>query len=132
MAKYETVWLDGKLESGNEYAVGVCTYSRKVRHLIIGKDPFKRMILKSVNIEGEACSSAAHCLALSCPLNHTGKEHLAHMLDMSADEKLDEATAEAWGTDSTIEGLMKFVDKINESLPEDLNNPDQSTDTCPE
>ncbi len=132
MAKYETVWIDSKLETGNEYTVGVCTYARKVRHLIIGKDPFKRMILKSVNIEGEACSSAGHCLALSCPLNRTPREHLGHLLDMPADEQLDEATAEVWGTESTIDGLMKFIDKVNESLPEDLNKSEQGTDTCPE
>jgi hypothetical protein len=132
MAKYETVWIDSKLDTGNEYSVGVCTYARKVRHLIIGKDLFKRMILKSVDIEGEVCSSAAHCLALACPLNHTAQENLAHMLDMSSDEKLDEATAEVWETESMIEGLMKFVDWVNESLPEDLKKPEQGTDACPE
>jgi len=42
------------------------------------------------------------------------------MLDMYEDETLDAKTSELWGTESTIEGLVKFAEKMNQSLPKEL------------
>jgi hypothetical protein len=120
MPRYATNWVDYQLPSGQEFAVAVCGYSGKVRHMTIGQDPIRRMFVKFVDVEGEACQTAEHCLALSCPLNHTEAEHLAHMLDMREDEQADAESAQTWGTESTVDALVKFADKMNESIPEEL------------
>jgi len=120
MPRYATTWLDYRLPTGQEFGVAVCGYSGKVRHMAIGADPLRHMFVKFVDVEGERCQTGEHCLALDCPLNHTKPEHLAHMLDMQADEPVDEKDSEIWGTGSTVDALVKFANKMNEVVPEDL------------
>jgi len=120
MPQYLTTWLDYKLPGGADFAVAVCGYSGKIRHMVIGKDPLRRMMVRSVDVDGDNCTASQHCIALKCPLNKTGNEHLAHMLDMPVDEELDDETAGQWGTTSTVEGLIKFADNLNDNLPEEF------------
>ncbi len=119
MTEYPTTWLDYKLPSGQDFSVAVCSYSGRIRHMVIGKDPIRRMIVKSVQVEGGSCSSGTHCLDTHCPMNSTGNEHMAHMLDMPQDEPLDEDGAGLWGTGSMVEALIRFADKMNDSVPEE-------------
>lgn len=120
MPRYATTWIDYRLPTGQDYAVAVCSYSGKVRHMTIGEDPLRRMFVKFVDVEGEGCAAGEHCLAIDCPLNHTRPEHLAHMLDMPADEPLDEEGSNIWGTQSTVEALVKFAQKVSGQLPEEV------------
>jgi hypothetical protein len=120
MARYITTWVDYKLPQGQEFSVAVCGYCGKVRHMTFGEDPIRRMFVKFEDIENNICQTNEHCLALDCPLNHTQLEHLAHMLDMPADEPTDERGFEIWGTDSTVEALVKFAKKISDELLEEM------------
>jgi hypothetical protein len=120
MPRYPTTWVDYRLPTGQEFAVGVCGYTGRVRHMIVGTDPIRRMFIRYVNVEGKNCDAAQHCLDMSCPLNKTSREHLTHMLDMPEDEQMDTETSKLWGTESTVEGLVKFAEKMNEALPEEL------------
>jgi hypothetical protein len=86
--------------------------------MFIGKDVIRRSFIRQVDIEGQNCSAGQHCLALECELNKTPKEHLMHMLDMHEDEALDEETAKIWGTESTIDSLMKFVKQVEAMIAE--------------
>jgi hypothetical protein len=122
MPKYETTWVDFSLPTGQEFAVAVCGYAGKVRHMYIGKDPVRRAFVHNVYDE-DSCHTAAHCLALDCPLNRSEQEHLLHMLDMNEDEALDPETAKEWGTESTLQSFLKLAHKMNESLPEELKKP---------
>jgi hypothetical protein len=123
MPKYSTTWVDYRLPTGQEFAVAVCGYSGKVRHMYIGKDPVRRAFVHNVFVDEECCHTAGHCLALDCPLNKAEQEHLLHMLDMNEDEPLDSETARQWGTESTLESFLKLVHKINELLPEEMKKP---------
>jgi len=120
MPKYPVTWVDYRLPTGKEFAVAVCGYSRKIRHMYLGTDIIRRQFINHVNVEGKHCNASRHCLDLGCPLNRTPREHLLHMLDMNEDETLDAKTSELWGTESTIEGLVKFAKKMNQSLPKEL------------
>jgi hypothetical protein len=119
MPRYETEWIDYQLPSGQDFAVAVCGYAGKVRHMYIGQDPVRRTFVRHVYVEGEECQTAEHCLALDCRLNRSEPEHLLHMLDMTEDEPADEETAKQWGTESTLQCFLRFAHKISESLPED-------------
>lgn len=88
--------------------------------MIIGTDPIRRMFIRYVNVEGQNCDACQHCLALDCPLNRTPHEHILHMLDMNADESLNTETSKLWGTDSTIDCLVKFAEKMTRALPKAL------------
>ena len=88
--------------------------------MYLGTDIIRRQFIRHVNVEGTYCNAGQHCLDLDCPLNRTPREHLLHMLDMYEDEPLDAKTSELWGTESTIEGLVKFAEKMNQSLPKEL------------
>jgi hypothetical protein len=123
MPKYETTWVDFRLPTGQEFAVAVCGYAGKVRHMYIGKDPVRRAFVHNVYVDEDSCQTAAHCLALDCPFNRSEQEHLLHMLDMNEDEPLDPETAKEWGTESTLESFLKLAHKMNESLPEELKKP---------
>ncbi len=123
MAKYLTKWIDYKLPTGQEFAVAVCGYAGKVRHMYIGNDPVRRMFINHVHVESDWCQTGDHCLALDCPLNRSEQEHLLHMLDMNEDEPLDAVAAQQWGTSSTLESFLKFARKMSESLPEEFKNP---------
>ena len=122
MTEYETRWIDSQLPSGQDFSMAVCSYSGKIRHMIIGKDFLRRTMIKSVDIDDCHCTSGAHCLDTTCKFNTTQREHMAHMLDMWTDEKLDEETAKIWGTDSAVDALVHFAEKMNESIPADLNS----------
>ena len=126
MAKYPTTWLDYRLPTGQEFAVAVCGYSGKIRHMTLEKDDLRRQMITSVEVDEENCRSSEHCLALKCPLNKTEPEHLAHMLDMWTDEPLDNEASEIWETESTVDAMVKFADAANDSLPEELRKRQKS------
>jgi hypothetical protein len=123
MPKYSTNWVDYRLPTGQDFAVAVCGYSGKVRHMYIGNDPVRRAFIHNVYVDDGSCQTAAHCLALDCPLNRSEQEHLLHMLDMNEDEPLDEEAAKQWGTTSTLESFLRFAKKIGEQLPEEMKKP---------
>lgn len=118
MTEYATKWLDYTLPTGEEFAVGVCGYNGRVRHMTIGEDPIRRALAKFVKVEGESCSAAQHCLDLDCPLNKTSRGHVAHMLDMREDEPVDAEVARLWGKESTIDCFLELIRKINQELPQ--------------
>jgi len=120
MPKYPTTWVDYRLPTGQDFSVAVCGYTGKVRHMFIGNDALRRMMIRHVYVEANGCQAGEHCLALDCPLNHAEREHLLHMLDMTEDEVVEGETAEQLGTDSTLDALLRFAHKMNDSLPEDL------------
>jgi hypothetical protein len=120
MPKYKTTWLDAQLPSGQLFAVAVCGYSGRVRHMTIGNDPTRRMLMRFETIEGDKCQTGNHCLATDCPLNTTEHKHMLHMLDMYYEERLDDEASRVWETDNVVEGLLKFATKMNESVPAEL------------
>ena len=123
MPKYPTNWVDYRLPTGQEFAVAVCGFTGKVRHMYIGNDPVRRAFIHNVLVDEESCQTAAHCLALDCPLNRSEPEHLLHMLDMNEDEPLDSEAAKEWGTGSTLECFLRFAHKMSELLPDELKKP---------
>jgi hypothetical protein len=116
MTRYETTWKDYSLPTGQQFAMAVCGYNRKVRHMTLGQDPLRRMFVTSVDVEGQHCSQGDHCLALDCPLNHSENEHLAHMLDMHVDEPVDEETARLWGQPTTVGCLVEMARRFSQEL----------------
>jgi hypothetical protein len=120
MPNYTTTWLDYNLPTGQAFAVAVCGYTGKVRHMYIGDDPLRRMLVQNIQIEDEYCQTAQHCLALDCPLNKSERDSLLHMLDMNEDEEMDPEAARQWGTESTLDCLLQFAQKMNQLLPEEL------------
>lgn len=124
MPKYPVTWVDYHLLTGQEFSVAVCGRTGRIRHMFIGKDDIRRILINQVNVDGQNCNAAQHCLDIECPLNSTSGEHLAHMLDMPQDEELDENTAKIWGTTSTVEGLVEFTRRMNANLPEELRRED--------
>jgi len=120
MPKYPTNWIDYRLPSGQTFAVAVCGYAGKVRHMYIGHDPVRRAFIHEIYVDDESCQTASHCLALDCPHNRSEEEHLLHMLDMNEDEPLDAEAAEQWGTTSTLASFLKLTRRINQILPDEL------------
>jgi hypothetical protein len=116
MPSYVTTWKDYRLPTGQEFAMAVCGYNGKVRHMTIGNDPLRRMFVREVTVEGDFCSTAQHCLALDCPLNKTEQEHLSHMLDMRQDEPVDAETAKLWGRDTAVGCLVEMARRFSKSL----------------
>jgi hypothetical protein len=123
MPKYATNWVDYSLPTGQTFAVAVCGYTGKVRHMYIGNDPVRRMFIHNIFVGEDSCQTAEHCLALDCPLNRAEQEHLLHMLDMNEDEPLDAEAAKQWGTESTLQGFLRFAQKVTEQLPEEVRKP---------
>lgn len=119
--KYPITSLECYHENGEEFTVDVCGYSGKVRHLILGPDALPYMRRHEVDVTDGYCEADQHCLASSCPLNHTPREHLSHMLEMWADEPLDEVDAKLCDTGSTIDALVKFADRLNAIVPKELS-----------
>lgn len=120
MPKYPLTCLDYQLQDGQPFTVTVCGYSGKVKYMVIGPDTTRHLRPSSVDITGGKCEAGMHCLALNCPLNRTEPLHLGHILEMWSDEPLDEETARMCGTKSAVDLLVKFADKMNEVLPEEL------------
>jgi len=125
MPKYGVKWLDYKLPSGQEFSVAICGYNGKVRHLYLGSDPLRRMLVQHTYVEDGFCQTGDHCLALECHLNRAEREHLLHMLDMNEDEIMDPEAAEQWGTASTLDCFLKFAQKMSDALPEELKKPQE-------
>jgi hypothetical protein len=124
MSQYQISLKDYCLPTGEQFAVAICGYNGKVRHLIIEKDPLRNWLVRHIDVDGQTCSCAQHCISLDCPLNHTEKEHLMHMLGMYKDEPVDEATAKLWGKNTSLEILIEMARRISESLAlESLNTP---------
>ena len=116
MAHFETNWQDFRLPSGQTFAMAVCGYSKLVRHMTIGEDPIRRMLIRGIEVDGDLCNTSEHCLALECSLNRTGSEHLAHMLDMNEDEPVDEETALLWGQQTAVGCLVEMARRFSASL----------------
>ena len=112
--------MDYQQKDVETVSVSFCGYSGKIRYLVIGDDTISYLRPASVKISGLNCEGSGHCLAFSCPLNKTEIGHVAHMLDMWADEPLDEETAKTSGARSAVEYLIKFVEQMNEVLPAEL------------
>lgn len=91
--------------------------------MYIGNDPVRRAFIHNVYVDENSCHTAAHCLALDCPLNRAEQEHLLHMLDMNEDEQLDAETAKQWGTESTLQSFLKLARQMNELLPDEMKKP---------
>jgi hypothetical protein len=123
MPKYATTWIDYQLPTGQDFAVAVCGYAGKIRHMYIGNDPVRRAFVHNIHVDGDICQTAEHCLALDCPLNKSEQEHLLHMLDMNEDEALDSEAAKQWGTESTLQCFLSFARRVAEILPEELKKP---------
>ena len=126
MPRYLLTVLDYRLPDGQPFTVTVCGYSGKVRHMSIGTDAMRHLRSTSVDVTESKCQASKHCLALNCPLNKTESLHLAHMLEMPADESLDEETASICGTKSSVDALVKFADKMSEVIPVELRNKQES------
>ena len=112
--------MDYRLQDGQEFTVTVCGYSGKVQHLTIGVDTLRNLRRSFANITDSGCEASQHCLAVNCSLNRTPPEHLAHLLEMEADEPLDKETTRICGTSSTIDYMVKFAEKMNDLLPGEL------------
>lgn len=125
MALYETTWKDFQLPTGQSFSMAVCGYSKLIRHMTIGQDLIRRMLVQDFEVDGERCSTGEHCLALECPFNHTGPEHLAHMLDMEQDEPVDEATAKLWGKDTAVGCLVEMSRHFSASLAAEEATPSE-------
>ena len=120
MPRYPMNILDFRLQSGERFTVTACGYSGKVQHVMIGTDNTRYLRNRFVDITDSKCGSGGHCLALGCSFNHTEPAHQAHVLEMHKDEPLDAETAKACGTESTVEALVHFADKMHELLPKEL------------
>ena len=116
MTKYDVNWKDYRLPTGQDFAMAVCEYNNKVRHMTFGADPLRRMFIQGVEVKDGICSSAEHCLALDCPLNRSEPEHLAHMLDMHEDEPVDKATASLWGQTTALGCLVEMARRFSLEL----------------
>ena len=119
MPTYPIEWKDYRLPKGSGFSVAICGNTGKICNMFLGDDDLRRSFINQVKVEGQNCSSGEHCLSLDCPLNKTSRENLVHMLDMPDDEVLDEETARLWGTDSMVDGLVKFVEKLNREMTEE-------------
>ena len=115
MPKYPITWLDYHLPSGKEFSVAVCGNEGRVCQLFLKGDIDHRSSIYQVDIEEQSCNRSHHCLALDCLLNNTSKNVLTQMLGLADDETLDKKTAKLFGTQSTVEGLIKFIKKIESS-----------------
>jgi hypothetical protein len=118
MPKHTITWTDYRLPTGREFSVAICGNTGRICHMFLGKDAIRRSFIRELEVEGEYCSAGGHCLALDCQLNKTPRDHLMHMLDMHEDEVLDEETAKVWGSESTIDSLLKFVQQVESMIAE--------------
>jgi hypothetical protein len=118
MPKRALTWTDYRLPTGREFSVAICGNTGKICHMFLGKDFIRRSFIREIEVDEQYCSSGGHCLALDCTLNKTPREHLMHMLDMHEDEVLDEDTAKVWGTESTVDSLIKFVQQVELMISE--------------
>ena len=113
MATHETTWQDFQLPTGQPFSMAICGYSKLVRHLTLERDFIRRLFVQDIEINDQNCSANEHCLALECPLNHTSREHLAHMLDMEQDEPVDEETAKLWGQNTAVDCLVEMARRFS-------------------
>jgi hypothetical protein len=124
MTKYPIDWKDYCLPTGEKFAVAVCSYTGKVRHLLIEDDPMRNLYVQEVEIDYQSCSSGLHCISVDCQLNHSPKDHLMHMLGMYKDESVDEETAQIWGKNTSLEILIEMARRISESMALERKNKD--------
>jgi hypothetical protein len=121
MTTYLINWKDYCLPTGEKFAVAICGYTGKVRHLLIEYDPMRNMYVQEVEIDNKSCSSSSHCISVDCPLNHAPKDHLMHMLGMYKDEPVDEETAKIWGKNTSLDIMIEMARRISESLALEKN-----------
>ena len=116
MPEYAITWIDYRLSTGKEFSVAICSNEGRICHIYLKGDIDRRSSIQQVNIEGQDCNRSHHCLAQDCTLNKTPKNVVLQMLGMNEDEALDEETAKIWGTESTVDGLLKFIRKVESKL----------------
>jgi hypothetical protein len=116
MPEYPVTWMDYRLSTGSEFSVAICANEGRVCDMFLKGDVDRRSSAHQVNVEGQECSRSHRCLALDCSLNKTPKNVVIQMLGMNEDEALDEETAKIWGTDSTVDGLIKFIKNVESKL----------------
>ena len=115
--EYPTTWQDYRIPGGEEFAVAVCGYSGRVRHLTIDHDVMRQTCIRYNIVEDGKCGSGTHCMALECPLNHTEHEHLMHMLDMWTDEPADKESVKQLGKTTVVDCLVEMARRISEARP---------------
>jgi hypothetical protein len=113
--KYPITWVDYRLPTGKEFSVAICGNEGRVCQLFLKGDIDHRSSIYQVDIEEQSCNRSHHCLALDCLFNSTSKNVVIQMLGLTEDETLDQETSKLFGTQSTTEGLMKFIKKIESS-----------------
>ncbi len=119
MTEYPTTWRQYRLPDGREFAIAVCGFSGRVRHLTIDHDIMRQSCIRYNMIDDGKCGSATHCLALECPLNHSEHEQLMHMLDMWTDEPADEESVKQLGEKTVVGCLVEMARRISDSLAAD-------------
>jgi len=118
MPKFPITWNDYRLPTGRQFSVAICGNTGKICHMFLGQDFVRRSLIRELVVDEQNCSAGEHCLALDCTLNTTPKDHLMHMLDMYEDEALDEQTAKVWGSESTLDSMLKFVKQVESMIAE--------------
>ena len=119
MPTYPIEWKGYRLPGGSEFTVAICGNTGRICKMYLGSSDLSRSYLRQVKVQGQDCISGEYCLDLDCPFNKTSRENLVRMLDMPDDEVLDEETAKLWGTDSMVDGLVKFVERLNREMTEE-------------
>ncbi len=116
MIEYPITWMDYRLSTGKEFSIAVCGNEGRICQIFFRGDVDRRSSIGQVNIKEQYCDHGSRCLALDCPFNKTPKNIVTQMFGMNEDEALDKETAKILGTDSTVEGLIKFVKKVESSV----------------
>ena len=120
--EFDTTWRELNLSGDQKYSIGICAYTNKVRHMIIGEDVLRESMITKVFLSDDekTCLVGNHCLAMDCPLNTTEKEHVIHMLDMNEDSPVDE-TAKIWGADTVVGCYLALAKRLSEELAVESN-----------
>ena len=116
--EYETTWRELNLPGGQRYSIGICSFTNKVRHMVVGEDVLREAMIKTVFLsdDEQTCLVGNHCLAMDCPLNTTEPEHVIHMLDMNEDYPVDEETAQIWGAKTVSGCYIAMAKRLSEEL----------------
>ena len=121
--EFDTTWRELSLHGDQKYSIGICGYTNKVRHMIIGEDALRESTITKVFLSDDekTCLVGNHCLALDCPLNNTEQEHIIHMLDMNEDSLVDEETAKIWGANTVTGCYIALAKRLTEELAVERN-----------
>jgi hypothetical protein len=121
--EFDTTWRELTLPGNQNYSIGICAYTNKVRHMIIGNDVLRESMIRKVVLSDDekTCLVGNHCLAMDCPLNNTEQEHVIHMLDMNEDSPVDEDTARIWGADTVSGCYVALAKRLSEEIAFEKN-----------